>query len=736
MPSRKKISNNKTKVSSLPKKGKVNLTKTRKTKLLPISSQAKLQAATPREPKAPVTITAAKGRPMLTWVGKRPLRSVTPFPAQQVENLAISDSDNVITQNQEIWKDWPLHYAPGGLLFHGDNKEVLAHLLAEGFRGKVQLIYIDPPFDSAANYVRKVEIRGVGGQTRLEGEDYSLGEQIQYTDIWANDNYLQFLYERLLLMKELLSDNGFLFLQCDHRKNHHIRCLLDEVFGADNFRNEIASRRGTTSVQAQFKSIDALIPGYYTTLFYAKSKEARLPLLRFDRVISTPGKWDTLWRNHDRQTMRYELCGITPKEGQWRWSEKRGKAAEANYKYYKKKYEDKIELDDYLLDHFESTGNMLDMVRLSEENVVQCYIPPQGTRLANNVWMDFPHMGSMTDYPTEKSEDMLRRVIGWTTNPGDIVFDCFIGSGTTASVAQELGRRWIGCDINKGAIQTAAKRLQTIIQGQIEKEKRALSRTPFLPGIESYSEEEECKPVQLGFTVWRVNDYDLAIQHNEAVNLACEHIGVTRTLSDAFFDGKLGQKLVKIIPFGHPLSLTDLEDVQANIESRPNDSRDVVVVCLGKELGIETWLENWNRMRKRGNTPNKIEVIELRTDSKYGKFFAHKPAQARVKVRRTEGKLKIEVHDFISPTILERLQEQAGPLLAPKITDWRTMVDSIMIDPAYNGKVFSIAIADVPVDKQDLVQGLYELSAPNDKTTVAVKVTDMLGEEVLVKQEV
>ena len=150
---------------------------------------------------------------------------------------------------------------------------------------------------------------------------------------------------------------------------------------------------------------------------------------------------------------------------------------------------------------------------------------------------------------------------------------------------------------------------------------------------------------------------------------------------------------------------------------------------------MEVWLANWNRMRKQGNTPNKIEVIELRTDPKYGKFFAHKPAKARVKVSRGDGKLTIDVQDFISPTILERLQEQSGPLLAPKITDWRAMVDCVMIDPAYDGKVFNIALADVPERKQDLVQGRYELPAPKGKTVVAVKVTDMLGEEVLIQQE-
>jgi hypothetical protein len=138
-------------------------------------------------------------------------------------------------------------------------------------------------------------------------------------------------------------------------------------------------------------------------------------------------------------------------------------------------------------------------------------------------------------------------------------------------------------------------------------------------------------------------------------------------------------------------------------------------------------------MRKQGDVPNKIEVIELRTDSRYGKFFVHQPAKAKVSITRDQGKIKVEIQDFISPTIIERLKQQSG-LLTPQIDDWRAMVDSVMIDLAYDGEVFNIAFADVPNKKSDLVSGTYEIDAPEAETTVAIKITDMLGEEVLVTQ--
>lgn len=122
----------------------------------------------------PVEIKPAKGRPMLTWVGKRPLRHVTAFPAQLVEKFAPApDLLAAGNEGQGVWSDWPAAYPKGGLLFHGDNKEILAHLLANGFRSKVKLVYIDPPFDSGADYVRRVTLRGVSGAAKLEGEGHS-----------------------------------------------------------------------------------------------------------------------------------------------------------------------------------------------------------------------------------------------------------------------------------------------------------------------------------------------------------------------------------------------------------------------------------------------------------------------------------------------------------------------------------------------------------------------------------
>jgi len=669
-----------------------------------------------------ITITAAKGRPMLTWVGKRPLRSVTAFPAQHIETF-----DPEGRQPGDTWTDWPEKYPQGGLLFHGDNKEVLAHLLANGFRGKVKLIYIDPPFDSGADYVRKVQLRGVTGTAKLDGENYTLGEQIQYTDIWANDNYLQFMYERLLLLKELLDvEHGFIAVHCDWRKSHHLRCLMDEVFGAENFRAEILVRAGTKNVQSQFEEVSALTIGNNSVFLYSKSRDEKLRKLSLILDKSEPGKWDTFWRGTDRPTLRYELLGQTPSSGQWRWRKERAEMAVESYNQYKEWFAHTMSLDDYYLNVLDQQSLSLDFVRKDEGGTLQYYVPPRNYKLLSNVWFDISYRGAETDYPTEKHEEPLVRLVEWLTHRGDLVLDSFLGSGTTAAVAQKLGRRWIGCDINKGAIQTTSKRLQTIISEQLEAGRARKSQ-----GMLEMDGAKEPAPAQTAFTVWRVNDYDLQIQHNEAVNLACEHIGVERTRTDSFFDGTQGGRLVKIIPFGHPLSPLDLEELRRELDSRPDEDRNILVVCLGKELSADAWLEDWNRLRKGANTVNKIDVIELRTDPKYGKFLIHQPAEADVDIRREGDSIRVEVRDFISPTIIERLQIDAN-LLQAKVSDWRSMVDCIMIDTAYNGEVFNVSFSDIPEKKTDLVKGLYELSAPAGDTIVAVKIIDMLGEEVVI----
>ena len=539
-----------------------------------------------------VQIAEAKGRPMLHWVGKRPLSYVTAFPAQKVETFNPTDEQNEAQ----------------GLLFHGDNKDVLAWLLAHGYRGEVDLIYIDPPFDSGADYVREVKLRGIR-TAKLDGEAHSLGEQIQYTDIWANDMYLQFMYERLLLLKELLAENGSIYLHCDYRKNHHLRCLLDEVLGQENVVSEIVWRKIRSSKgQAQgfgnvhdsiylytkdknetkIKSLYTPYDGAYIESHYSKVEEEtgrRYQLADFTQV-------------GQGEPRKFGDEVLSPPPGKhWIWSQER-------------------------IDEGWEEGRIV--FTSGGKPRVKRYLDESRGDPVDDIWTDIFPINSQalerTDYPTQKPEDLLTRIIKASSVPGDLVLDCFVGSGTTAAVAQKLGRRWIASDINKGAIQTTSKRLQTIIQEQIDAGAEAQQ-----PRWISPRDEETPPPAALSFSVYRVNDYDLHIQHNEAVNLAVEHIGIERTKTDPTSTARWASGWSRSCPS------TTRSPARPPGRSRTSWSNRRTRSATSSS---SAWarrppsIPGWRSTTER-RPINKIEVIELRTDQKYGKFLVHQPAQAR-----------------------------------------------------------------------------------------------------------
>jgi DNA modification methylase len=638
-----------------------------------------------------IKITPAKGRPMLYWVGKKPLDYVKGYPAVLTD---VFDPLNTglrynIPKFEDLEKNWQ------NLLFYGDNKDVLATLLELGFRGKIDLIYIDPPFMSNADYVRKVELRGLKG-TQTEIDDADLLQQTMYFDMWRNDAYLQFMYERLQLLRELLAETGSIFVHLDYHVIHYIKLLMDEIFGQENFRNEITWRR---QIPRGMKAHAKFLPfSAEYILIYSKSPEAKwyqpikvkkLTIQEAERKYMKDDKG--YFRTSDPGTYSFESLLDLYKEGRIYVPEGAKIIIDKKNKIIKS-----------------TKGNIaIKYYRKQEGDYIIEEIP------VDNIWDDIPGMGIVSHewlgFQTQKPEGLLERIIKASTDPDDLVLDCFIGSGTTARVAQKLGRRWIGCDINKGAIQLTARELQKIILEQIKNKE---TKYP-------------------SFAIYKVNNYDLQLLQTEAIELVVQHIGIQRTKTDPFFDGFLGNKLVKIIDLNHPFTLLDLQLIQDELKKRPNEDRDIVVICLGKELAVDPAIEEWNKK----HPVNKIEVIELKTDKKYGNFLIHKPDEAKVKIERRGNKAIIEIQDFISPTIIERLNID-NQLFKVKIPDFRSMIDYVLIDTNYDGKTFHIVYSDVPKKKDDLIKGKYELEISEKRTKIAVKIVDMLGEEVLIVKEI
>lgn len=366
--------------------------------------------------------TSAPG-PSLVWAGKSASRPVAPSPSILQE---IGGQEPGIAVG---WDDWPAAFFKGGLLLHGDNYVWLNKLRDVGFAGQVQLVYIDPPFNSGADYA---------GETGPRGDSGRAARLVQYGDIWRPDAYLQFMYERLVLLKDLLAPTGSLFLHCDYRTAHHLRCLLDEVFGTDRFRNQLVwaygeGARGAKAVAGQFGRNHDVI------LWYAKGKTVTYAPVTIERRLSEAEAKRRGFRQDER--------------GQWFKTAPRGDYTDAS------------------IARLESEGR----IHRTRNGTVRIKYPlrSQGSTViedvrVGDVWTDIPDamhtgQGEAFAYPTRKPEALLERLLLAASRPGDLVLDAFHGSGTTAAVAQRLGRRWIGCDANRRAIQLAARRLQTVL---------------------------------------------------------------------------------------------------------------------------------------------------------------------------------------------------------------------------------------------------------------------------------
>jgi hypothetical protein len=306
----------------------------------------------------------------------------------------------------------------------------------------VRLIYLDPPFAT------KQEFRGTQ-------------DEKAYQDKLAGAVFIEFLRKRLILLRELLADDGTIFLHMDWRKVHYIKVVMDEVFGEHNFRNEIIlPGRASKNLQQQFETVSRLNVRHDSLLWYSKKTGTRFAKQWIEKhdAGNPEGHWHHFWSNADRPTMRYRLFGSTPRSGQWTWKEERAKKAVANYQRFTKESGGRT-----LAEYWRDTGSRLDFIRPDpDDGKPQYWRPPAEQRLADTVWAGIPIYDNKTGYPTEKNEALLVQILGLASKTGDLVLDAFVGSGTTAVVAERLERRWLAIDSGKLAIYTVQKRLLTL----------------------------------------------------------------------------------------------------------------------------------------------------------------------------------------------------------------------------------------------------------------------------------
>lgn len=608
-----------------------------------------------------------KGYPMLSWKGKRPFSSTQFYPAQLKENHGVEVNG---------WLN---------KIFWGDNLQVMSHLLKE-YRGQVDLIYIDPPFDSKADYKKKIQTKG-----KNINNDSTAFEEKQYSDLWSNDSYLQFIFERLILLRELLSDTGSIYIHCDYHKVHYIKCVLDEIFGSENFKNDIKWVRSTNPKGSQFASTK-FDPFTDNILFYTKTSDYTLkvndskkPLtqeeleIKYHRIDSKGMFYDgPIVRSlgmGPRPNLVYEYKGFTPPSSGWRVNK-----------------EELISIDEK--GDLGWSKNNAPFRKLRPEN--------DNGHPIGDFWNDISLINSQASerlgYPTQKPEELLERIINVSTNKGDLILDCFMGSGTTQSVAMKLGRRFIGADINLGAIQITTKRLLSVANDLNSKL------------------QDETK--YTGFSVYNVNHYDVFRNPVEAKDLLIKALEIQPLPNNNNYDGEKDGRMVKIMPINRIATRADLNELITNfdykkfekaIESSPTKTvEQLLLVCMGHEADLAAELQN--------AVPYKldIEVVDILRDKANLEF--KRDAEAEIVI---EGG-KILVREFYPMNLMQKLS-----LMKENVENWKELVDSIMIDFNYDGVVFEPQTVDVP-EKNDFVKGVYTI--PDNAGTIRVKITDVLSE--------
>ncbi len=620
-----------------------------------------------------------RGFPELRWAGKRPFRSTQYFPAQKKESYG---------DPTDGW--W-------NKIFWGDNLQVMAHLLRE-YRGKVDLIYIDPPFDSGADYKKKVKIRG-----KEVGPEYSAFEDKQYGDIWSNDQFLQFIYERLAVSRELLADSGSIFFHCDSGKNYLIRALLDEVFGPSSFRNEIIWKRRVGSTSAVHNS-NQFGEATDTILFYSKTSDA---------------KFYPQYNKEAAEYQEYIKSRFTYEDGNGRLYQPTSLVNPAyrpnliyDYKGYKSP----------------PNGWMITLEKMEQwDREGRLHFPDNpGSRIrrksfadelkgmpVQNLWTDIKEVNSQAservNYPTQKPENLLERVLKCCTDDGDLVLDFFMGSGTTQSVAMKLGRRFLGADINLGAIETTIKRLNGA-RASIETGEADL-----------FAKDDVSKPSKFytGFEFYNVNNYDLFRNPVEAKELIREAMELQPLPPGAVFDGQREDYLVKIMPVNRIATRADLNEVingldfkafEARAAKAPNKAVERIhLVCMGHEPDLGPELV-------KAAKPFDIDVIV--TDLIRDKSHLHFKRSSDARLKIEAGHLVIA--GFYPMNLLQKLSMEADA-----VEDWRQLVETIKVDWNYDGAVLTPAIVDAP-EGEELVAGRYLI--PEDASTIRVKITDLLSE--------
>ena len=460
-----------------------------------------------------------KERYNFTWNGKgRSLR------------LSQTPSLGTLRPCKEESKDWG---STQNLYIEGDNLEVLK-LLQKSYYGKVKMIYIDPPYNTGHDFVYKDDYNDnlnnykmLTGQIDSDGNSFSTNQE---TNGRFHTDWLNMMYSRIRLARNLIAKEGFIAISIAEEELCNLWKMCNEIFGEANFRNILAVRRYDKNLNLQFveEGLSSLNVGLEYILIYSRNSNTKMKAVYKDasETRSKSGYWKGFWNNADRPTMRYELLGVIPEEGQWKWQKSVAEEAVNNYRNWEEKYSNISSLEEYWV----NTGRIKKFIRRNlsgngKNKGIEHWVPPTEHILRNSNWSDIlvsKSIGMDIVFDNPKNIELLKAVCELTNVENhDIILDFFSGSATTAHAVMQLNaedggdRRFIMvqlpevcgekteaykagykniCEIGKERIRRAGEK----IKAQIEEENAQLK-----------IDEEPKKVPDIGFRVFKLDSSNL-----------------------------------------------------------------------------------------------------------------------------------------------------------------------------------------------------------------------------------
>lgn len=484
----------------------------------------------------------------LVWNGKTREVCTAILPFQSLEH--IDEPRKEKTDDDLLGLDMGGRQVKGwtNKLIWGDNKLILSSLKSGALRrqieeaGGLKLIYIDPPFDVGADFSMDIEI---GGETFHK--EPNLLEQIAYRDTWGRgaDSFIAMIYERLILMRDLMHPEGSIYVHCDWRVQGYMRGILDEVFGKNLFQNEIIWKR--TSPSSSKARANKFSADHDTVYYFTKSDK-----YCFNRVFG-----------------EYPEEEI---EKRFRQSDERGRYKDAELATYSEATLERLKIENRLI--VTSGGKYRYKIYLDEIEGV----------LIDTLWMDIPPVNSQahqsTGYATQKPESLLERIIKASSNEGDLVADFFCGSGTTAAVAEKLGRKWIASDLGKFGIHTTRKRLI-----QVQRDLKVGGKNFSAFEVLNLGRYERQAYLNIsGRLTGKKKEAALAKKEQEFRELILRAYKAQPLENEAFFHGKNAGRLVVVGPINLPVGRLFVEEVIT--ECRKRNASRVDLLAFEFEMGL------------------------------------------------------------------------------------------------------------------------------------------------------